>query len=324
MTLTMIVPSPNAAGALRFLTLQGNASPFARRTFPAFRDRLNPIGPDSVALGAQVGAVPVGLILAQRRSGGATLLSISVDPAWRRKGIGTQLMRALITKLADSQCLITTYSSQLPERAAFEALLRRSGWDDPELQSMRAAGTPRAVLDWAECHAPALRVLRGYTLALWKDATPKDHLDVERLISEGEIAPDFSPFIMMEQFQHWPENSWMIRRDGVVVGWMFARLQPPNTVWYHGAAMRKSLEHIGPLLMMFHRVHQVAARELGPDSIWRIDSFPRTPAMLAFMRRRVAGFANFLDELYRVRWCSPSSAHRPDPIDPSGPGGCGP
>lgn len=314
---------PNALPSPDIIPLQGDAGAFARRSFPAFREQLSPLGSDSVAIGARAGALagarPVGLILAQRHPGGAVLLSVSVDPVWRRRGVGARLVEALVAALPDGDTLSATYSSRLPERAAFEALLRRTGWDAPELQAMRAAGTPRAVLDWAESHAPALRVLRGYTLALWKDATAQDHAEVRRLIAEGDIDADFSPFAMMEQFQHWPDNSWLVRRDGVTVGWMFARLQPPATVWYHGAAMRRSLEQTGPLLMLFHRVHQVAQEALGPDSVWRIDSFPRTPAMLGFLRRRVAAFASFLDELHRVRRPGAPSVHRPDPIDPGGP-----
>ncbi|MCG5242221.1 GNAT family N-acetyltransferase [Azospirillum doebereinerae] len=288
---------------------------FARWTFPAFRERLAPLDGTSLAFGAWAGDRPVGLALAHRAGGAVVLLSVSVDPAWRRCGIAARLLAALAAAVPDGQRLTVTYSSKLPAREAFEALLRRAGWGAPVLQSMRAAGTPGAVLAWAERHAPALRVLRSYDLRLWKDATPEDHAEVRRLIDSGAIDADFSPFAMAAQFEHWPDNSWLIRRDRVAAGWMFARLQPPDTVWYHGAAVRRDLEQTGPLLMMFHRVHQVAAERLGPDSVWRIDSFPRTPAMLAFMRRRVAAFAGFLDELYRVD--GPSRPEKaPDPAAP--------
>lgn len=285
---------------LRIAALEGDGNAFARLTYPAYRSFLAPVGMGTVAFGAWVGDIPAGLILARRLEEGTALLSVSVASGWRRCGVGGRLMEALAAEVPAGERLTATYSSRLPARAAFEGLLRRQGWGEPALQSMRAAGTPRAVLEWAEAHSPALRVLRGYGLALWRDATPDDRAEVERLIAAGAIDADFGPFAMAAQFEHWPDNSWMVRRDGVVVGWMFARLEPPDTVWYHGAAVRRDIEHIGPLLLMFHRVHQVAAERLGPDSTWRIDSFPRTPAMLAFMRRRIATFASFVDELYRV------------------------
>ncbi|MBK1837773.1 GNAT family N-acetyltransferase [Azospirillum sp. YIM B02556] len=301
------MPGPSAANppspALpphRIATLQGDASAFARLTYPAYRNMLAPVGIGTVAFGAWIGDAPVGLILACREEGRTTLLSVSVASGWRRCGIGGRLMEMLAAAVPAGERLTATYSSRLPARAAFEGLLRRCGWGAPVLQSMRAAGTPRAVLDWAKAHSPALRVLRSYGLALWRDATPDDRAEVEQLIGSGAIAAEFSPFAMAAQFEHWPDNSWLVRREGKVIGWMFARLELPDTVWYHGAAVRRDVEHLGPLLLMFHRVHQVAAERLGPDSTWRIDSFPRTPAMLAFMRRRVAAFAGFVDELYRV------------------------
>ena len=90
-----------------YLLDKTNAGPFAPYLLPGVRNDIG-AGKDVIAVGASVGENTVGAVAAGVRGGTLHILSLYVEPAMRRQGIGTALLFALGAVLREAEAEIDT------------------------------------------------------------------------------------------------------------------------------------------------------------------------------------------------------------------------
>ena len=117
-----------------------NARAFAPLAVAFGQGRLGHALDGLIGIGARVDSAPVALFLAQPASHAptiASLLTLNVAPAWRRRGIATKLLAAGEAAVGAAGC--TTVTSMIaygsPEGPAAQALAARAGWE--QVQHLR-------------------------------------------------------------------------------------------------------------------------------------------------------------------------------------------
>lgn len=283
-------------------------------TFPAFRPLLAPClageahdGSAVVALVARDGDIPVGLVLAQTplaaaADGGdaaqpktARLLSVSVVPAWRRRGVATRLMRSLEEELIQRGCtkLTTGYTTRMPAWQPLERLLAACRWPEPETSLLMTMGYFHEVAK-APWLAVSYEAPPGFELFEWSQLGTEERAQLQREVDGGKIPSGLSPFGDDEYIE--PAISVGVRHKGEVVAWMIVIRSPwmSNVMCYRSQFVRTHLrtaQALGPLMMAsaFHRHAANLICEERPVLVFGMP-FNSATKMINFFRKRLAPF----------------------------------
>lgn len=118
-------------------------------TFPSFGSALQ-FDDRAVAIGADEAGTPIGLALAclpKEENEAPSLVSLFVNPAARRGGVGTELLRLLEDAIRDGggKRLGATYMTGFPGNEAFERLAIKRGWNAPQTQMLVVRSTIPAI-----------------------------------------------------------------------------------------------------------------------------------------------------------------------------------
>jgi GNAT superfamily N-acetyltransferase len=283
-----------------FATLTLPAQGFETFTFPRYRSMVlteDAEGPsERLAVGASLGGRPVGLALLSRPfgEGERRLLSIMVSHSVRRAGIGSRLLAHAEDLARDNGArkLSAEHSTRLASRVAYEALMRKASWSAPSGRQFRLAGKAvwavEAERDWAAFLA-RLRE-RGFSTSPWTALTPADREEIAVLVANELSGSDqaFNPLPRENRLDALPELSFLLRRDGRVVGWLLAsRGALPGTVHYGHGYVLPSLQRSGWLIA---GVQGVCARQIelfGPDTLAIFETDSRNDGMRRFMERQL-------------------------------------
>lgn len=283
------------------------AARFEDLTFPAYRHLLDGKpqtrhrqGDDRVirpfAIAAEREGLPAGLALADHAPGEreATLLSISVAPALRRKGIGSLLLQTIadVARSEGLDRLQATWMAGNAQTSAIEALLARCGFSAPlpRMLSLRFRAEVMAQAEWLRRYP----LRPGYTVFSWADL---DDADLRRLkqsqAERGWIAPDLQPW---DHDRHGfePATSVGLRYRGEVVGWVITHPIEPGTVRYTCSFVRADLARLGRILPLYGE----SFRRLQRFGFQRgVFTTPYQHAgMVNFARRWMAPHAEFVGE----------------------------
>ena len=149
-----------------------NLAPYAALTFPSLAAGSNAYGRlhgELVAVCARAGDQMIGLAIAERRNKEeAQVVSLKVQPGWRRRGVGSRLMLNLLKCLYQEGLgkLQIQYQSGTESAAALEPLLTKLGWSGPidtfvllEGRAERLASVP-----WADNYP----IIPPYRLEIWQ------------------------------------------------------------------------------------------------------------------------------------------------------------
>jgi GNAT superfamily N-acetyltransferase len=284
-------------------------------TFPAFRPQLASCltgeardGFESIALVAHDGDTPVGLVLAQapltaadgcgaESPKTARLLSISIVPAWRRRGVASRLMLSLEEELRQRACvsLTTGYTTRMPAWRQLERLLAACRWSPPEASMLMSMGYIREVAKapWlnALCEAPP-----GFELFEWSQLGIGERAQLQEDVAAGTIPRGLSPFADEEDSE--PTISVGVRHNNEVVAWMIVIRSPwvPNALCYRSQFVRPQMrvaQALGPLtLAEAIRRHAASPIETErPEAVFGI-SFENAPKQVNFFRKRLAPFCS--------------------------------
>ena len=283
-------------------------------TFPAFRPLLAPClageAHDGYAVIARVArdvGIPVGLVLAQTplaaaADGGdaeqpktARLLSVSVVPAWRRRGVATRLMRSLEEELIQRGCtkLTTGYTTRMPAWQPLERLLAACRWPAPEATLLMSMAQIANVMKAPWLAAP-LEVPPGFELFEWAQLTADERAQLQREVDGGEIPGGLSSFGDDEFIE--PAISVGVRHNGEVVAWMIVIRSPfaPNALCYRSLFVRPQLRAVhalGPQMVAEALCRHAASpiEKAYPLAVCGM-SFKNATKHINFFRKRIAPY----------------------------------
>lgn len=283
-------------------------------TFPAFRQHLARClsgevfdGWTSIAHVARQDGIPVGLLLAQLPSVGAVegrdpaspkvarLLSVSVLPVWRRRGVASRLMHSVEDELRQCDCIGVSadYTTLVPAWQAFERLLAACQWSAPQARLLMSKGDCREVVK-----APWLEVLRevppDFELFEWTQLRVDEHTLLHRDVADGTIPYVLSPFNEVEDIE--PSISMGVRHFGEVVAWMIVTRSPLvlNALCYRSMFVRPHLrvaQALGPLILAAALRRHAASPvvDTRPVGVYGM-SFDSSIKMINFFRKRLAAY----------------------------------
>lgn len=305
------VTMPQAAS---FPVLKGNAILFSSFTFGQIGGWLNPVPDDVIAVGLVVSARPVGLAIGFLQSGKprATLTSIVVAPAFRRKGLGRRLLDAWQAEASarGASACTASYIEAMSGREGLEALLADAGWTAPRTTGLVVVGRVGRMVDagrsWSSV-TDRLAVSRTYTFDPL-ELTATDVAAVERYLADPEAADMLGP---LHQSEHLARDfSIAIRRDGRLVGWLVAA--ETHRPLLDGTTKEPAIRYLEAYIDPLHRqsgimvgaYYHCYARQLallGRDSIAvYYTSHENRPRMVALTQRRFEPIAERVDTILSV------------------------
>lgn len=269
-----------------------DATHFARFTLPELRDALAACSawPGFVAVGALWGNQPVGMALGQvRLNNCGALLSLSVDGPFRRRGIGTALVRDFEAALRDRECtrVEAQYVLGTTGTYRFERTLQRCGW--PVSGGRRHS----FALDGKILSAPWFRnatLPLDYHIAPWQTVTP----DERRMLTEAHASNPWVPEHLQPHLFESPldeATSLVLRRAGTIIGWTLTSAVDEGTVHYRNVYVRPSCNRVGKtfaaLALIAEAVRrQAAARGVRSRGLFDVSADNR--AFLRFIGRHLA------------------------------------
>lgn len=285
---------------------------FAPFTFPHYRRRAP--GPaaagGALALGARAYGRPVGLALAGWTGPAeAELLSVYVQPSWRRQGLGTALLEAIeeAARAAGAGSLSCVYTLPGAGAKTLAGLLRRRGWGEPRPRMYLLASSLERILPapWLDRYV----LPDGFETFPWGGLTAAE----ARRIREHEGEPgwhgaDLSPF-SGEPFE--PEVSLGLRHRGEVVGWSMILRATPGYLRYGPLFTAAAVQAQGvalPLLGATIRRH-AASPLAGTDGSGLFNLACDNLGMIRLMQRRLLPYAHWV----RQSWTS-AKVLTPDPV----------
>jgi len=262
-----------------------------------------------IAVGARLDGRPVGLALAlwEPDSPQVRLLSLMVAPELRCRGIGSRILRRCedLAAATGRPRLATYFSSILPDAGAFAATLAKTGWSAPALLELRCAvragETATAIAGWPGMER-RLASRDDVAFTPWNECVSADLARIADLAGAADCPPGLTPTHCATEID--PEESFVLRQGGEVVGWILARLDrdagddPPGapTLFISAAYIRRDLWRSGLLVLAYHFMACRHVARFGSDAPARFSTSPKYPGMMALIRRRFAPAAVWVDE----------------------------
>lgn len=272
---------------------------FGRFTFPAYRHQLLSAGTVStLAIGADlVQHHSVGLALAEINSvtATATLLSLYVAPAWRGRGIASELLTRMEDELLQRGLIgvAATYAAGNPTTIALERLFVSRGWAMPEPYVYLIRGMAEQI-----AHIPWIRSAwsppQECELFPWQDLTSDEREDIlERKRREDWYPDELGPFFEEDKLEF--ATSLGLRHRGCVVGWQINHRIEPDLHRFTRTWLRRDWQSSGRgLILMVETARRYLATGI-PRAVMCIDA--RNTAMLRFFERRIAAYTTGIQEV---------------------------
>jgi uncharacterized protein (TIGR03032 family) len=260
-----------------------NLAPYAPLTFPTLAPGSSAVARiqgELLGLSAMASGVMVGFAIAERRAdGGAALLSLKVDPAWRRRGIGTGLLQRLMVFLAKEGIapLALRYKANAEISACFEPILARLGWSTPrtDLLLLEGRSDQLAAIDWAD----RFPITAPYSLLPWEALTDEQLAEAAALEAPSELQPPPDSQSLE------PSISLALLHHNNLVGWLLAHRTGATNVRYSSLFVtpghRSRARGLALLSEGFRRQHAAAV----PTARSAIDG--RHTAMLRLLQRHL-------------------------------------
>jgi GNAT superfamily N-acetyltransferase len=235
----------------------------------------------------------VAFAIAERRSdGSAQLLSLKVDPVWRRRGIGTGLLQRLMVFLVREGIahLSLRYRDSPEISAGFEPILARLGWSKPQTDFVLLEGhsAQLAVIDWAE----RFPIAAPYRLIPWLQLSEQQRSRAASLDAPAELRPPADPKGLE------PAICLALLHQQTLVGWLIAHRTGASSVRYSSLFVapdhRGKARALALLSEGFRRQHAAAI----PIARAAIDH--RNAVMLRLLNRHLG---IHLSSIGRSRFC---------------------
>ena len=274
---------------------------------PSPNDRICLAG--SVLFGVNDGDRPVAAaLLGPADDGGASrrLLSVKVLASHRRRGLGRTMVRTLEDWAVGNGVsrLWAVHNDRMKALDAYVGLMAAAGWEGPDLIQQRLAGkvdwTHRVGENWALWWRRQDR--QGFAMGRYDRRSHGDDETIRTLEAAGLVEADLrlGPHAPFGD----PECSFLIYRDGVVVGWIVG--EPSRDVagiHYTVGYVVPALRATGWLIRGLWEACRRQEERLGSDSVAVFETSGRNSEMQRLMRDRLGPYAPlWIDRLYSMRW----------------------
>ena len=269
---------------------------FQGMTFPSFHHLLDRIETEeaifayTASYSDQPAALIVGEISAQDKT--AEILSIFVEPSHRCRGVGTELVRYLDDQLRARGCpsISLKYISGKPTNDAFERMLQKCLWSEPEVQEIVCKGHVNngIQMPWVTRNN---YFDDSYHMFPWRKITDEEISSIQR---QRDIIPgDLYPL----QYNHNMEeiNSFGLRYQGEVVGWLISHRISPDTIRYTCSFIRQDLQKIGRNLGLMAEAIKRQHQAQVPYIIWTTPIHHQ--GMVEFTKKRISPYLIYLREI---------------------------
>lgn len=271
--------------ALENLTVEQSLA-YNDLTFPKIQTRWSRQRPKGrlVGIAAEVAGWPVGLVLAEvfepqpQTSPEAEVISLFVLPDCRRRGIGTGLIENLEASLKGLGCpqIKLAYKSTPITPLALEPLLKRRGWQPPQVNFLLAKTTAEKV-----SQAPWLRkypLPNKFAVFPWSELTDADKRQIQTL----DYPTALSPF---GNTPAEPLNSLGLRYESQLVGWIVTHRVATDAIRYSTMFVDKRFQRLGRGISL---LSESIRRQIDGGVPHGLCAVARdNPAMLRFVRRHL-------------------------------------
>ncbi|ABX04510.1 MAG TPA: N-acetyltransferase [Herpetosiphon sp.] len=252
---------------------QNDLAAFLPLTYPRYRALLAEAEPQVVAIGAyDQQQQAIGLAVASQQQRSAEVLSLFVAPAYRRQGIGRQLLNALETNLRQQACdqLHLVYS-QTDQPSPMLGLLNQEQWPTPEARMLifKLDVLRMAQAAWVQRQ---YRLPKNSSIVAWQDADPVALTWLTTQQTARWFPPGLSPFELEQPFD--PSHSLVFCQDQQILGWVMTHLIDPQTRVYTQFYVHPDLRQTGIALALLTTAlrHQAAQAEQWGMAAIRHDS----------------------------------------------------
>jgi hypothetical protein len=241
-------PIPDPQSDVRVVVAQSASElvGFESMTFPTYAGLLQQIGttPTLLAVVARVGEVLAGLALTQimPETEQAVLRSLFTPVELRRRGIARALLARTEQALVDLSVgrVTGTYATN----PAIDALLTRSGWDEPKpsMYLFHVGQVAAATMEQSPLFRDTV-LAPGQEIVPWGDLSAEDRAASADLVVRFDIPPGLTPAAEADRLD--PSLSLVLRIDGEIFGWMLVHRLTPLRVRYSGLYIRPDCPVMG-------------------------------------------------------------------------------
>lgn len=255
-------------------------------------------------IAAWAGDTPVGLVTsarASRQSDGQTLLSLFVAKAWRRRGIGRSLLRALDQALRAHGVTAqeVLYSDRLPGAAGFGQLLQAEGWPEPEAVHLRICGPVRETFSVFRHRAGILQRLdrEGFRIRTWAEDGERALAHAAAVLAEG-AAPGWADPRPWLDMIHPDASMVLITPDDHICGWVMCQHQAELSRWYFPVGwVQEPQAGRGWLLGAYAEGARRLAEAHGDDTRVVVESSCGLKGMWRVLERHFVPYADWSDRM---------------------------
>ncbi len=281
-------------------------------TFPTYQPLLQPTSPAAshllclVAESAEGEAV--GLLLGlpdAEQTHGFTLLSIFVQPAARRCGIGTALMKSCqeICQRHGVQRIETTWTDK-PSARPIENILASTGWSPPAMRMLSGKLNLAATLSHPSTWCVPVPLPPGARYLPWHEVTADQRRRLIQTQSESPWIPeDLYPIRVESLGPVEPHSAIALEMDGEIVGWSLPQPLRPGLVRGTASFVRTDLQRRGRMIGLMHESFTRAIAAGYTTGVWTTPL--HHPSMIRLIHRRIAPLAEYVRETRGSYWCPP-------------------
>jgi len=283
------------------------AERYADFTYSKYRPFLSG-APQVIAVGASHWNDTVGLglgrVWADRQVG--AILSVTVAPNHRMKGVGTTLLARLEEELKkECRSAEAVYMGNIASAEAVKRMLEKRGWGAVRPRMLVCRSNLETILKAPWMHRSYLPP--DFEIFPWADLKEEERQNIrEQRDFQYEVC--FSPFVEGEEIE--PVSSLGLRYKGEVVGWLITHVIPPDTLRFTRMFVRPDLPKRGRaislLIESMSRYKELPIANIVPNGIFDIHVENRP--MIEFAKRRLAPFMTDMYFSYGAAKCFRAAA----------------